>query len=203
MRKTKLLFTMVLAVVLSGCDDDTLQPCDYQELPLTADATESCTDNDCYMQEEIVISTDVIIRDKEVESTFPTRSITRVYDGTANGTPKKTYSNQKVIINNVTGVSTGVYFADVYTTSGTIDLPDGATDVNFDLPDVCGYVDWTTREEGVIKSTIQYKDSGKNKRRIKWSFYTLVLRYNAAGASMNKALPKDGAKIYLPYNFVY
>lgn len=203
MSKTELLCTMTFAFVLSACDNEALLPYDYQNLPLTTDTTELCTDDDSRKQDGIIISTDIVLNDREIEDTYATRSITRVYDGTANGTPKKIYSNQKVIINNVTGVSTGVYFADVYTTSGTIDLPDGATDVNFDLPDVCGYVDWTTREEGIIKSTIQYKDSGKNKRRIKWAFYTLVLRYNAAGASMWKVLPKDGAKIYLPYNFVY
>lgn len=124
-------------------------------------------------------------------------------DGTANGTPKKTLSNQKVSISGVTGLAAGVYFADVYITSGQINLPTNAKDVEFDLPDVCGYIDWSSREEGVIKSTFQTKKDGVNKKYIKWSFYTIVLVYNAAGAQMWKVLPKDGAKIYLPYRFVY
>lgn len=116
---------------------------------------------------------------------------------------KKTLSNQKVLINGVTGVATGVYFADVYTTSGQIELPSNAKDVEFDLPDVCGYIDWSSREEGVIKTSYQTKKDGVKKKYIKWSFYTIVLVYNAAGAQMWKVLPMDGAKIYLPYNFVY
>lgn len=82
------------------------------------------------------------------------------YDGIVNGTPKKTLSNQKVLINGVTGVATGVYFADVYTTSGQIELPSNAKDVEFDLPDVCGYIDWSSREEGVIKTSYQTKKDG-------------------------------------------
>lgn len=94
-------------------------------------------------------------------------------------------------------------FADVYTTSGQIELPSNAKDVEFDLPDVCGYIDWSSREEGVIKTSYQTKKDGVKKKYIKWSFYTIVLVYNAAGAQMWKVLPMDGAKIYLPYNFVY
>lgn len=124
-------------------------------------------------------------------------------DGTTNGTPKKTLSNQKVMISGVTGIVPGVYVADIYTTSGQIDLPSNAKDVEFELPDICGYCDWASREEGVIKTTYQTKKDGVNKKYIKWSFYTIVLRYNAAGMELRKVLPKDGAKIYLPYRFVY
>ncbi len=125
------------------------------------------------------------------------------HDGTAQGTPKKILDRQKVVISNVKGVPTGVYFADIYETSGTITLPDGAKDVDFDLPEICGYIDWTTREEGVIKTTTQTKNGNVTVKKIKWSFYTIALVYNAAGASVWYVLPMDGAKIILPYDFVY
>ncbi|KWW28104.1 MAG: Uncharacterized protein AUK64_1861 [bacterium P201] len=133
----------------------------------------------------------------------PHKAISLPYDGTAQGTPHKTLSNQKVIINGVTGIVTGVYIADIYTTSGKIELPSGATDVEFDLPDVCGYCDWTTREEGIIKSTKQTKKNGVIKNVITWSFYTMVLTYNMSGIPVGKVLPKDGSQILIPYRFVY
>ena len=132
----------------------------------------------------------------------PLKAITPIYNGTAHGTPVKTLSNQKVRISGVTGVATGIYFADIYTTSGTIELPSGVRDVYFHLPDVCGYCDWVTREEGIIKSTTQTKKNGVIKNIIKWSFYTMVLNYNAAGRRVDKVLPKDGAQIYIPYEYV-
>lgn len=134
---------------------------------------------------------------------IPRRAIAQPYDGTAQGTPKKTLNNQKVIISGVTGVAPGVYFADIYTTSGSIELPSGASNVVFDLPEVCGYSDWASREEGVLVTTVQTKKGGVNKKTIKWSFYTMVLNYNAAGMYIGKVLPKDGAKILLPYWFEY
>lgn len=132
----------------------------------------------------------------------PRRVIAQEYDGTAQGTPKKILSNQKVVISDVAGVATGVYFADIYMTSGSIELPSGASDIVFDLPEVCGYCDWASREEGVIKTTVQTKKDGVSKKTIKWSFYTMVLNYNAAGMYIGKVLPKDGAQILLPYWFV-
>lgn len=89
------------------------------------------------------------------------RSVQR-YDGKASGTPKKVLSRQEVVIANVTGVPNGVYLADVWETSGSIDMPKEAKNILFALPDVCGYVDWRAREEGVKVTFKQVKK--------KWSF---------------------------------
>lgn len=155
------------------------------------------------LDEEVVISVDTIlyngISTKENETL--TRAIDPVYDGVAQGTPIKTESLKKVYINGVSGVVNGIYFADVYTTSGTITLPVGAKDVTFTVPSNCGYSDWQSREVGVIVSKVQ-TPSGTSKK-IKWSFYTLVLRRNSAAQSLYVVLPDDGANVRLPYNFVY
>jgi len=140
---------------------------------------------------------------KRVNGELVPQAISPVIDGTAQGTPKKILDRQKVFISDVPGVINGVYFADIYETSGTIILPTGAIDVEFYLPDVCGYSDWASREEGVLKTTVQTKKGNTTTKKVKWSFYTMVLVYNSVGAQMWRVLPEDGAKILLPYRFIY
>lgn len=137
----------------------------------------------------------------KIRTYISTRAITNTYDGIVNGTPVKIYSNQKVFITGVLGVPRGVYFADVYETSGIIKLPSGYNTVTFDLPTPCGYDDWKSREEGVLKTKIQSKKSGVITNKLKWSFYTIVLVRNSIGQQMWTVLPEDGAKIHLPFNY--
>lgn len=204
----KLLFFSVLT--LCACSQD-----DLFDTSLNTSEKHACiseTESECLRSEDVLYLENDTTKIEYIKKAniipakgtkrVPHRAIVTRYDGTAQGTPTKTMSNQKVIIRGVAGVTSGVYFADIYTTSGTIELPAGVTDVNFVLPDVCGYCDWTTQEEGIIKSTIQTKKGGIKKNIIKWSFYTMVLNYNAAGTRLYKVIPKDGAQIYIPYEYV-
>lgn len=38
-----------------------------------------------------------------------------------------------------------------------------------------------------------------DKISIKWSFYTFVLNFNAAGMRINEVVPIDGKKVRIPY----
>lgn len=197
-----IIIAMTLSIAFSSCnqnDDDVVSVPKSNINVLAQDYTSNLNSEDTY--EDIRIDT---ILKKDFKAKRPlTRAITTTHDGIAQGTPKLDKPNQKVIITNVPGVVSGPYIADIYKTSGTIEFPDGVKDVYFDLPEVCGYADWATREEGVEKTSPQTKKPKNGaKKKISWYFYTIVLRYDIAGRQMWKVLPEDGAKILLPYTFI-
>lgn len=199
MKKT-IILTIILSFALFSCnnnedDFNVIQKSNIEAL------TQSYAKDFHLNGEDLIIDT---IRKSDFKAKFPlTRAITTSHDGIAQGTPKLYLRNQKVIITNVFGVATAPYIADIYKTSGTIELPDGVKDLYFDIPKVCGYVDWATREEGVMKSSPQKKKTKPGeKKKITWYFYTIVLRYDMAGRQMWKVIPEDGAKILLPYTFL-
>lgn len=37
--------------------------------------------------------------------------------------------------------------------------------------------------------------------KLNWYFYTIVLKYNSAGAAMGYTIPLDGARVRVPYYY--
>lgn len=201
MRKS-IIIAITLSIAFSSCnqnDDDVVSVPKSNINVLGQDYTSNLNSEGKY--EDIRIDT---ILKNDFKAKHPlTRAITTTHDGIAQGTPKLDIPNQKVFITGIVGVASGPYIADIYKTSGTIELPDGVKDLYFDFPDVCGYTNWVTREEGAEKTSPQYKKPKKGqKNKISWYFYTIVLKYDIAGRQMWKVLPEDGAKILLPYTFI-
>lgn len=116
------------------------------------------------------------------------------------GTPRSAgMKEQKVLIHNTqSGIAAGTYFADVWTTSGTIILPGDAWGGKIGMPDPSGYVDWSTQKQGVN----WYMATTAKGVEINWHFYTLVLKYNSAGALFGWVIPLDGAEVRVPYYYI-
>lgn len=119
----------------------------------------------------------------------------------AQGTPRELtsseYQNRKVLVTGQYGIPTGVYFADVWITSGTITLPANTYSARMVIPDPCGFEDIGTMEEGVDWNVVT-KSSGVE---LEWKFYTMVLNYNAVGQQIWHVIPIDGADVVIPYYY--
>lgn len=117
----------------------------------------------------------------------------------SSATPFQTNTkNQKFVINGIAGIAAGVYIGDVWITSGEIQLPSEALFGTVSVPNPSGYKDWSTRETGIIwnMSTVT-----GNIVKLNWYFYTIVLKYNSAGAAMGYTIPLDGARVRVPYYY--
>ena len=69
----------------------------------------------------------------------------------SSATPFQTNTkNQKFVINGIAGIAAGVYFGDVWITSGEVQLPSEALFGTVKIPSPCGYKDWSTRETGLV-----------------------------------------------------
>ncbi|MDY6205797.1 MAG: hypothetical protein SPI30_03470 [Prevotella sp.] len=190
--KAKLFFLLFMfGMLMSSCNSS----------DMSEDIATSKTHNDVEVTDTIAI-----ITLKKTSNTFNksnrllTRAITN-YDGVTQGKPEMIYRRQKVYLSGIPGLPRGVYFADIYETSGFITIPNGYNSIEFDLSGDCGYSDWRSREEGLIQSIIQTKKAGIITNKVRWSFYTMEVVLNSAGQMMSKVLPKDGAKINIPYKF--
>ncbi|WP_302978905.1 hypothetical protein [Paraprevotella clara] len=132
----------------------------------------------------------------EVEKRVYTKGLTLNGPYYVSGTPRQTnYTNQKLSISNTVGVPTGIYFGDVWSTSGEIRLPQQAMIGTIGMPNPAGYIDWRTREKGVNWSMATTSTGLK----LSWHFYTLVLNYNSIGQAVGYVIPLDGAKVKVPY----
>lgn len=118
----------------------------------------------------------------------------------AQGTPKemvgKEFKNKKLLITKTFGVPTGVYFGDVWETAGLIKLPDNAYFARVAFPKPSGCKDYNSLARGVNWNLVTEEG---DKISIKWSFYTFVLNFNAAGMRINEVVPIDGKKVRIPY----
>lgn len=116
------------------------------------------------------------------------------------GTPKalsgKEYKNRKLMISGMPGVTTGVYFGDVWETRNTIKLPQDAYTARVAFPNPSGCKDYTNLSRGVNwnMTTIQ-----NDQVMVTWWFYTFVLNYNTLGQQIYEVVPVDGAKVKIPY----
>lgn len=116
------------------------------------------------------------------------------------GSPKpmigKEFKNKKLFINKTLGVPTGIYFGDVWETSGIIQLPENAYAARVAFPTPSGCKDYNTLERGINWNMVTTEG---DKITVKWSFYTFVLNYNAVGMNINEVVPIDGKKVEVPY----
>ena len=118
----------------------------------------------------------------------------------AQGIPKekvgKEFKNKKLLITKIFGVPTGVYFGDVWETSGVIQLPENAYIARVAFPNPSGCKDYNTLARGVNWNMVTTEG---DKISVKWWFYTFVLTYNAAGMRISEVVPLDGKKVKIPY----
>lgn len=117
----------------------------------------------------------------------------------SSGTPIKTnLTGQKMVLNGVAGLAAGVYFCDVWQTTGVVRLPSDAVMGKVAFPNPSGYKDWTNQSKGVIWNM---GTGAGNIIELSWRFYTLVVKYNSAGAAMGITIPLDGAEVKVPYYY--
>lgn len=109
---------------------------------------------------------------------------------------RKLFTNYKVPIRNVPGVASGVYLCDVYYFSKAVSIPIDAGGVKVLLPDPCGYTDYDTQEIGVNWAW----QPGSNELIV--YFYTMIVKYNSAGATMRWLIPCDGEDIEIGYYYL-
>lgn len=119
------------------------------------------------------------------------------------GSPKalsgSEFKNRKLLISGMTGITSGVYFGDVWETRNTIKLPENAYGARVAFPNPSGCKDYTNLSLGVNwnLTTIQ-----NDQIVITWWFYTFVLNYNMAGQQIYEVAPIDGAKVKVPYFYM-
>ena len=119
------------------------------------------------------------------------------------GSPKalsgSEFKNRKLLISGITGITSGVYFGDVWETRNTIKLPENAYGARVAFPNPSGCKDYTNLSLGVNwnLTTIQ-----NDQIVITWWFYTFVLNYNMAGQQIYEVAPIDGAKVKVPYFYM-
>ena len=155
---------------------------------ITFDFADSMVENVDFAKDNL--PSEVISRSNELETFGP------YY---VSGTPWITSAKgQKILIANQPEISTGVYFVDVWMTSGSILLPADAWGGKIGMPNPSGYIDWTTQKKGV-KWSLSKTAKGIE---INWNFYTLVVKYDTAGAALGWTIPLDGAKVKVPYYYV-
>ena len=107
------------------------------------------------------------------------------------------YQNRKVLVTGQFGVAPGVYFADIWKTSGTVKLPENIFTARVELPDPCGFDDIGNMTIGINWNMVE-TSAGEE---LEWYFYTMVLHYNAIGQEIWEVIPLDGADVVVPYYY--
>lgn len=113
------------------------------------------------------------------------------------GKPRKIIGSTKVILKSAPGFSPGVYFAEVWITTGKILLPSNAKLGTIETPNPAGYINWSTQERGINFQLSAIKEG----LQLSWNFYTMVIKYDISGRRINRTIPMDGAKIRVPYYY--
>jgi len=76
-------------------------------------------------------------------------------------------------------------------------LPSNAYAGRIDIPNPAGFSNYSTQEKGV-----NWTMTSNNKGiALNFSFYTIMIRYNAAGQLMGGVIPRDGRTIKVPYYY--
>ena len=203
--KTKVLFIALLATTLFSCNNDIDDmAAENRELTSVENETVSGT-----LTPENPSQT-VRIGNSQVELFLEDSSATRaIGDGGApkdgygpfysQGTPIKIKSDVKLRITSTKyGLVKGYYFCDVYKVSNTVNLPEEAWVAKVGFPNPAGFKDYSDQTEGVNWTV---STTANDQISIDWTFYTLVVKYNMAGQTLNKVIPVDGAKVKVPYYY--
>ncbi|MBV4203901.1 hypothetical protein KSZ28_09275 [Bacteroides salyersiae] len=109
---------------------------------------------------------------------------------------RKLFTNYKVSIRHAPGVASGTYLCDVYYFSKSVYIPNDAGGVTVLLPDPCGYTDYNTQEIGVNWAW----QPGSNELVV--YFYTMIVKYNSAGAAMGWLIPCAGEDVEIGYYYL-
>ena len=111
----------------------------------------------------------------------------------------KEYSNRKIFVgNNVWGLVPGIYFADVYITSNTIEIPEEYSNARIAFPNPAGFRDPSSTSTGV---KWEMETGEGDKLTCTWRFYSFRITYNLLGQYLNRHIPIDPSKVQIPYFF--
>ncbi|WP_291587317.1 hypothetical protein [Bacteroides sp.] len=109
---------------------------------------------------------------------------------------KKLFTNYKVPIVHEPTVASGVYLCDVYYFSKSVPIPTDAGGLRVLSPNPSGYIDYDTQELGINWAW----QPGDNSLTV--YFYTMIVKYNIAGAAMGWIIPCPGEDVTITYSYL-